>query len=248
LGTDPANLEAMRWVRSYTEEYGVEAIKVFTSGFGSFSSPQAAFFSGRVAMVLQGVWLNNYINQYAPGMDYGAAPWPRATDHEHPYTVVEADMLVIPRGARHPKEAWEFIKYVNSHNQQARSREELTGMELLCYLQEKNSPMREWSPFFTEQHPHPYINVFRELAESPRADHAPQIGVWQEYQRELGNMIERIRLLRTTPEEGLSYAHARMEASWRRHRASLERQEEAIARRSQRSGVERTAQAEEVTP
>ncbi|MEZ5278571.1 MAG: ABC transporter substrate-binding protein [Opitutaceae bacterium] len=232
LGTDPVNLQAMEWVRGYTVEYGLDDIRRFTSGFGSFASPQFGFFSRRVAMVFQGVWFDNYMSQFAPGLDYGVAPWPEAGGGAPgaPFAVADADMLVIPRGTRHPREAWEFVKYVNSENPAAESKDELGGMELLCLLQAKNSPLRLWSPYFLRAHPHPYIEVFRELAQSPRVTHIPLVGVWQEYFREIQTVFDRIRLLDVEPAAGLAYAHARIARSWDRHRTSLERQRRAAAR------------------
>ncbi|MBE2212870.1 MAG: ABC transporter substrate-binding protein [Opitutaceae bacterium] len=228
--TDPANIEAFTWVRGFTEDYGLEELKVFATGFGQFGSPQYPFFQGKIAIVLQGVWFNNYINQYAPGLDYGVAPWPVVHEGEAPYSIGEADMLVIPAGARHPREAWEFIKYVSSPNLGARSRGELSGLELLCYLQEKNSPLKAWSPYFAEAHRHPFIGVFRELSRSPRADFTPKMGIWQEYSREMNIAFDRVRLLQQTPHEALAYVQARIEASWAEHSRSLERQRRAERR------------------
>lgn len=227
IGRDPANLAAPRWLRAYTEEYGLEALQRFTSGFGTFGTPQSAFFSGKVAMIFQGVWMNNYIRQFAPGLDYGVAPWPavdEAADGRAPFTVAEADVIVIPRGARHPEAAWAFIRYLSSANVAARTRSELRGMETLCYLQEKNSPLREWSPYFERGHPHPSIALFRELSLSPAAVFAPRIGVWQEYLRELNTANEKVRLLEASPEAAYDYVQKRVESSWRRHRDSVARQ------------------------
>jgi ABC-type glycerol-3-phosphate transport system substrate-binding protein len=227
VALDPINTAAFEWVRGFTEDYGLEELKVFASGFGQFGSPQYPFFQGKIAIVLQGVWFNNYINQYAPGLDYGVAPWPVVHPGEAPYSIGEADMLVIPSGARHPQEAWEFIRYISTPNTGARTREELQGLELLCYLQQKNSPLRVWSPYFTEKHPHPFIDVFRELARSPRADFTPKMGIWQEYGREMNIAFDRVRLLQQTPAEALAYVQARIGASWAEHSRSLERQRRA---------------------
>lgn len=229
FGKLPPNRDAMHWVRSYTDLYGPDNLKIFASGFGQFGSAQYPFFSGKVAMVFQGVWFNNYIRQYAPGLDYGVAPWPAVHPGDAPYTIAEADMLVVPRGAKNARAAWQFLKHLTTVNRNARSREELQGVELVCYLQEKSSPLREWSPYFTERHPHPYIGIFRELARSPRADFTPRIGIWQEYSREVNIAFDKIRLAQTTTDEAIDYAQARIEASWARQRTSLERQRRADA-------------------
>ncbi len=73
--------------------------------------------------------------------------------------MVEADLLVIPAGARHPREAFEFIRYVNQQK----------PMEKLCLGQRKFTPLREVSPEFFQRHPNPYIGEFLELAKSPNA-------------------------------------------------------------------------------
>ena len=223
------NLEAMRWLRSYTDEFGLANLQRFTSGFGTFGSPQSAFFSGKVSMVLQGVWLNNYIGQFAPGMDYGVAAWPaidEAAAEGPPFATTEADMLVIPRGARHPEAAWEFIRYLYASNPSARTPEEISGVEQLCFLQEKNSPLRDWSPAFVEFHPHPHILLFRELSNSPLAVFVPKTGVVQELLRELSTAMEKVRLLESTPEEALDYVQKRMEPSLARHEESVRRHSE----------------------
>lgn len=221
----PENVRSMEWVRSYTEAYGLADLRTFATGFGQFGSPQYPFFAGRVAICFQGVWLNNYMRQYAPGLDYGVAAWPATRPGEAPFANVEGDMLVIPRGAKHPREAWEFLKYANSCNPHARSFEELRGIELTCYLQEKNSPLREWSPFFAERHPHPHIAVFRELARSARTYHVPYIGIWSEYTREISAAFDRVRFLESTPEDALRQVQQRIEPAWAEHRRRLKRRE-----------------------
>lgn len=230
----PANLAAAEWERDIATAIGADELKIFTSGFGAFSSSQQAFFTGRVAMVFQGPWFDRFIAKYAPGLDYGVAAWPEATDREpgppeQAFTVADADLLVIPRGAAHPEAAWEFIRFATSANPAATTRDAITGVELLCLGQQKPSPLRAWSPWFADNHPHAHIGLFRQLAASPRAWHAPQVGVWTEYLREYNTAIQRIRLLDTTPTDALDYVQNRMSASWTRHRASVERQARAAA-------------------
>ena len=222
-GTRPENLAAYQWVKSYSDRYGRDDVRAFISNVGTFASSQDPFFSGRAAMVLQGVWLNHYIKMYAPGMDYGAAPWPAAVPEVHDFTVADSDMLFIPRGAKHPREAWEFMRYMNSSNLTAQTFNELEGMELLCFLQEKVSPLREWSPYFTAHNPHPYAGLFRDLANSPHAVHEPLMGIWQQYVSEISNLMDVVGLLIKSPEDALADCQKRMSESWDWHRESMAR-------------------------
>ena len=236
-GTRPENLAAYRWVKGYTDRFGRDELRAFMSNAGSFASSQDPFFSGHAAMVLQGVWMNYFIKQYAPGMDYGAAPWPEAVPGVDDFTVADCDMYFIPRGSKHPREAWEFIRYMNSNNPKAESADELQGMELLCFLQEKNSPLREWSPYFTAHHPNPNIALFRQLANSPHAIHEPLMGIWQQYQSEVSNLMDVVGLLIKSPEDALAECQRRMSESWAWHRESMSLREP----RPPADGLPRTA-------
>ncbi len=229
LAGDPANLAAARWERGFPQTLGVDELKGFAGGFGSFASTQQAFFTGRVAMVFQGAWYDRFIARYAPGLDYGVAAWPEAAGREpgppgQAFTVADADLLVIPRGAAHPEAAWEFIRYATSANLGATSRDELRGVELLCFGHQKPSPLKQWSPWFAANHPNPNIGVFRRLSESPRAWHVPKIGVWTEYLREYNAATQRLRLLLAEPDEAWDYVQRRVGASLERHERSVERQ------------------------
>jgi ABC-type glycerol-3-phosphate transport system substrate-binding protein len=201
--TADENLRAYRWVRSYADRLGVKQLQVFASGFGSFSSPENPFLSDIVAMELQGVWMHNFIDKYAQGMEWGAAPFPYPSDRPDlkGTTIVEQDVLVIPRGAKHPKEAFEFIAYVNGRE----------GSELLNMGQRKFTPLLDVSPQFRREHPNPYIEVFIDLARSPNAVIPPQMPLWQEYQAELGTAFDQIWLASKTPEDALQDAQDRMQ-------------------------------------
>jgi len=207
----PENVRAFEWVQSYSKKYGVDDIRRFASGFGNFSSPQNAFLSGKVAMEIQGVWMHNFIEMYAPGMEWGAAPFPSAVPGLENVSTADADVIVIPRGSRHPEEAWEFIKFTNSQE----------GMEILCMGQRKFSPLKRVSPGFWEKHPHPYIKLFRDLAESPNVVSLAKTGVWREYHRELNNAFDRVRFLSAEPREALAEVRERIQRSLDRERRRL---------------------------
>lgn len=222
--TDPINLEVMTWAANDAREFGVEAIQTFHSGFsGKTLNPQSGFMNGKVSMITLGVWFDNYLREYKPGLDYGVGAWPEKVPGIRDFTMAEADVLVIPRGAKNPNAAWEFIKYANTNNPTAQSREELQGIELTCFLQAKNSPLREWSPYFEQHHPHPFVKIFRELSASPNAVAVPAMGIWQAYHREFTAAFQSVRRLSSTPESALGYCQKRMDESWQRYLKSLER-------------------------
>ncbi|MCY3022096.1 MAG: ABC transporter substrate-binding protein [Planctomycetota bacterium] len=213
---DPRNIAAWDWVVSFTEGYRPEVLQAFSSSFGSaFDSPQNAFMAGKVAMVVQGVWMANFIRFHNPNLQWGCGPMPAAFDTQgQPVTVAEMDVITIPRGCKHPDEAWEAIKFINS----------LEGMEYLCGKatnrltgkentggQGKLTPFKENSPGWIERHSHPYLRVFIDLAKSKNAHYTPQLAVWEEYRSELDAAFQRAWLQKATPAEALQQVQERMQ-------------------------------------
>jgi multiple sugar transport system substrate-binding protein len=213
---DPANVRALEWVADFTRRIGKENVMRFRSGFGNFSSPQNAFMAGKVAMIIQGVWMYNFIDKYAPGMEWGVAAFPHPADRPDLAgpNAVEADILVIPKDSPHPEEALEFLKFVHSTE----------GIEILCLGHRKFSPRSEESEAFAANHPHPYIGLFRQLANSPGAFAAPMTGIFGEYRRQMGSTVDAVQNLNADANSALLELQDVLQRS-------LEREHELMTRR-----------------
>ena len=216
----PENIAAYQWVESYPKRFGAEQLVSFRDGFGNFASPQNAFFTGRVAMVMQGAWIYNFIKNYAPAdFEWGVAPFPSVDpDRLKDVTVAECDALVIPAGTRHPREAFEFLHYVNSQG----------PMEKLCLLQRKFTPLHEVSEEFFDSHPNPYIQEFAALARSENVLTTPRLTTWSEFRSDMQNAVSRIWSGKATAEEALHDVQVRQQkildqrvTRWDRHADEL---------------------------
>jgi multiple sugar transport system substrate-binding protein len=217
--SSPENLEMARWISGYPERFGADNLLRFQSGFGTFASPQNAFFTGRVAMVLQGVWMDNFIRNYAsPDFEYGVAPFPSADpDRLTEVSLAEPDSLSIPTGARHPEEAFKFLIYLN--------RQEV--LEKLALGQRKMTSLRAVSEPFLAGHPHPYIEVFIEIAASPNVGRKPPIAQRNQLEAEMRNTIGLLLRQKVTPVQGLAAVQAQQERIYDRNRIRWSRVEEA---------------------
>jgi len=213
--TTPENIRAFNWVQSYVNRYETRELTVFSSGFGNFSSPNNPFMSGKVSMVLQGVWMANYIHNSNPNLDWDAAPFPYPADHPElaRSTPIGSDVMVIPTGAKHPAEAWEFIRFVQSQG----------GMEMLCKLQWKHSPLREVSPEFYRGHKNKRVKLFYDLAAGKNTFSWPRVGIWKEWQDEMKTAFEKLWTQRQSPESVLRYAEHRMQPKLTAYLKSVER-------------------------
>jgi multiple sugar transport system substrate-binding protein len=204
----PANVRAFEWVQGYAKQYGPEALLTFRSSFGRWGSAQNAFISGKVAMELEGIWLANFIDIYNPSMHWGAAPFPSATPGDEPVSIANSDMLVIPRGAKHPHEAFEFIRYMAEQG----------PIEKLSLLHGKTSPLASVSESFYARHKNPYIRMFQNLSHSKNTIHFPYMGVWNQLTGEFATAFDRVWLLEATPREALADVQDRVGSAWERER------------------------------
>lgn len=213
----PENIAAFEWVRSYAKKFGVQSIQNFQSGFGNFSSPQNPFLSGKVSMEIQGVWTANYIEMYNPKFDWYAVPFPHPANRPDlkDNAFAGMDVLVIPKGARHPKEAFDFIKFVQRQD----------VMESLCKGHGKNSPLVKVSEDFFRTHKNKHIRLFDSLARSKSAFAVPKTGIWPVVTQEMGNVNTLVMLGTKTPKEALTDAQNRISKIWERYQEQMMRKQ-----------------------
>ena len=209
----PENVRAYEWVQGHTKRYGTNQLQTFQSGFGNYLSAQSAFLSGKVAMVLDGVWMHNVIARYSPGLRCGAAPFPSAVPGLTGVAVAESDSLSIPVGARHPDEAFQFIEFLCGQE----------GSEMLNMMHGKFTPLKRVSREFIENNPNPNVEMFRDLAQSPDVFCAPRMGIWYEYADEIAPMMDAIRLGKATPEELLPHVQQRVQHKLEQARRRMQR-------------------------
>lgn len=105
----PKAVEALEWMTGYARRYGVTRVNAFASSFGS--REQNPFYIGLVAMQCLHISQVEDIKEYAPTLDYGITYIPAPPDGEQHSSWVGGWCLAIPRGSRHPDEAWEFIRW-----------------------------------------------------------------------------------------------------------------------------------------
>ena len=202
---DPSVIEAFTWVQSYSKRLGKEAVSAFRSGVGNFDSPQNAFMNGSVAMEQQGTFMANFIHHQNPSMDghWAAADFPGKTAALSHATFCDANLFCIPRGAKHRREAFEFVAYMQQQK----------PMEKLCGLHCKLSALKQVSAEFLQENKNPYIRIFDDLAASPYAHCAPACPILPQVVEEMTAFEQRLANLQVTPVQGLAEMQTRLQAS-----------------------------------
>ncbi len=197
----PECMKAWYWIRSYPEKYGIDKLNKFGMKTVPFASTQNYFMSGKIAMELQGDYFLQFIRKCAPDLDFGIAPFPMADPSIEPATQIGCSILAIPSSAKHPLEAWEFLKFVQRQD----------VMEDLCRRQWRFSPLKVTSDDFYKDHPHPYIKVFRKLAESRNSQGWARFSIQAEYNDALFQAVDLIWALKEKPEDAMREVKERVQ-------------------------------------
>jgi len=106
---DPQIVKALEWMVEYAKKYNVETMTSFSDSMKQ--TGMNAFWTGKVGFVYDGNWILNDLNKYKVDFEWGVAPMPTPEGME-PVTWAGGWSYVIPKGAKHLNEAWEFVKFV----------------------------------------------------------------------------------------------------------------------------------------
>jgi multiple sugar transport system substrate-binding protein len=197
----PEGRAAIRWIAERRVALGVTDVLAFEATAGAIEGAQNPFLSQRLAMVFQGPWVSNWIQAYAPSLDYGVAPFPSVTT-ERQNVFASTDVFVIPRGSRHPREAMTFLAFVVQQD----------VLEELCREHCKVSPFRHPRQGFLANHPNPYILIFDEMARSQYAFGYPKMPMFAQVWTETLFMHESVLRGVRQPEEALQMTQQKIDA------------------------------------
>ncbi len=149
-------VKAMEWITSYAKKFDVKKVNAFSQGFGSCD--QNPFYIGQIAMCCLHISQLDDIKTYAPNLDYGLTFIPAPAGGEQHSSWVGGWCIGIPKGCKHPKEAWEFIEWC-THNAK--------GTQAVGRLQSLLPGCRK-SPFIEEVRKRPGYDQFLRIMEQCR--------------------------------------------------------------------------------
>jgi multiple sugar transport system substrate-binding protein len=115
---DPPIVAALEWMVSYAKKYNITRFGSFLAPFGGTAGnvPLSQVFAlGKLAMQPLGPWEIPNIKQYNPSMQYGITKMP-AYKNVPSSSWVGGWCIGIPRGAKNPDAAFEFIRWISASN------------------------------------------------------------------------------------------------------------------------------------
>jgi multiple sugar transport system substrate-binding protein len=107
---DKSNIEALSWFKDYYDYYGADVINEFSAEFGEETADP--FIGGKLAMTTETTNFFTKLRDYGENVNFGIAPLPEKEPGNGHATWGGGFVAEIPKGSKHPDEAWEFLKYL----------------------------------------------------------------------------------------------------------------------------------------
>ncbi|MGI4787504.1 MAG: ABC transporter substrate-binding protein [Janthinobacterium lividum] len=204
---NPRNIEAAAFDKSLMDaQGGYEEVQSFSQGFGSEMGSFNPFFLGQIGMTFGGQWNTYWAYHYSPKTHYGIAPlpYPAAYPRQAGTVWLGSNPFCIPRGAKHSKEAWDFLVWSQTPDGQRRFAMSLHGIpNIRASL--RDPALRTGEPW------RPRYGQFMDLADSPNATFFPPMPVATLYQGELINAVDSVCYGHRSPSEALKAVQARVQ-------------------------------------
>ncbi|MGQ9630015.1 MAG: extracellular solute-binding protein [bacterium] len=205
---DPANVRALEWMTSYSKKYDVTKVVAFQQGLASERAGiLEPFIAQKFAMqIIGGPWKIGDFKKYAPpDFSYGIVASPNPPGVTGNATWTYGDLTIVPKGTKHPKEAWKFVKFTGG----AEGNKDLYTKVLLWGGRPINVPvstqMLDYPALLENFKEYPAYKFLCDLLLDPntRVGIPPKTPVGVFYSSRLGAAVEKARLLQVPPKQAL---------------------------------------------
>ncbi|MCR2821474.1 ABC transporter substrate-binding protein [Lederbergia panacisoli] len=207
--THENNLQALQWFESYTKKYDPMKVASFNKSMGDNTINSTWPFLGeKTVFDVDGMWRLLDLEKYAPDLDYGVIPLPYPEDNGKPNSSwVGGNYNIIPKGAKHPEEAWEFILWLTGYKNEDWAGEMLPKGGWIP-ASPKITETAGYQDFMNEI---PARKVFVDLFNSDNVQITPVIPVQQYYWDRLESAEESVMTGKSTSEKALEEVQKEVE-------------------------------------
>jgi multiple sugar transport system substrate-binding protein len=194
--TDKGVVAGFQYLYDYAKALDPKKVAAFVSTYypPNYPAAQEPFITGRQPMVITGDWMIANMAKYAPKADWGVTYIPTADGHKTSWA--GGWSMVTPKGAKHPAEAYEFMKYITGPEGQSVYVKETAHLPTVKSLLGNNS-------LFEKRH-----LFFKDLLTSAKS--RPAIPVGALYWDQLTSAMNKVTLNQATPMDALSQVATRV--------------------------------------
>lgn len=197
--TNPGNVKAMEWYQSLVKQIGADKIAKFVAGYGQYLSDQDPFYTGKIAMRLDGEWTG----ANAPAsLDWGAVSIPYAEPQYKDTTQVSSSILFIPANSQHKDAAAKFLEYMMG-------KQPMTDFTVaLGNLPARTSLLDDTADYASI----PQFSAFANALKSPTAFAPSSAPDSAQYTTDLNTALDSIANLQATPQAALNDLASRVKS------------------------------------
>lgn len=199
-------LKEMKWIASY-DRYPYSSISAFNASLGSLSTDP--FDTGKVGFYIQGPWQIPENKTNDPSMKWGVEAVPAPPGGVTDTTWINGNYNIIPKGSKHPKQAWEFTAW-------------FAGFDNLAFAA-KYLPQGGWIPDsgqITKQSRYqkyikstPGLSAFVKVFNNPKDGITPVTCNEAEYENYMGNAVQFVQTKKMTAKAALRYVQKNVDKS-----------------------------------
>ena len=186
LATPPVE-RAFAWTCDFYAERDLNAFAAFIGGLGT--KDQHGFLTGKLAMAVLDMSFLGEIERHRPDLEFGVVSLP-TFENGKSASVSGSWWLGIPRGAKHPDEAWEFIRHCVD---KTTILEEALSRELALFPANRDAAH---DPRFFEQPHAPIFIQQMEHAHSPVVVPLAHSVFWREFNSALERAVQGTQSIR----------------------------------------------------
>jgi multiple sugar transport system substrate-binding protein len=189
----PSCVKFWEWQKSYYDKYNLkgELTNLIAS---KGSEDEDLFYTGKIAMMVSGSWLTGaaYAPNFAPKLDYGAAPFPAIDPAQYSGGYVNGNGFAVPKGSKCLDCAVTFWAYLESKGPMVKIAIQNASVPTPVALQ--NDPTLNAIPNF---------GTFIKIANSPVAWSDPTIRDWAGISDALDSAWDTIKSGGQSPKQAL---------------------------------------------
>lgn len=196
--TEPAMVRAFRMMYDWANDMDVQRVQTYMATYSPAYAPpsQNPFFTGHLAMTIDGDWLLSNIEEYVPKLNYGITYLPVVSGHT-PFTWSGGFSAVIPKGAGNPPGAYRFMRFLTGPQGQRIYTKVTARMPTWATLLKDNS-------LFSGNH-----KFFKAMLSSAQSRVPLPVGA--QLSDELDTAQQKIVLNAATPEQALQEVYHRVQ-------------------------------------
>jgi ABC-type glycerol-3-phosphate transport system substrate-binding protein len=197
--------KAFSWALTYAKKFGYKNILDFQASFGATAGADEPFLMNRVAIEYDTPFRIGWIKLYKPKLSLRLYPsYPQVPGGPTNYCFQYADALIIPKNAKHPKEAWEFIKYYNSREGQLLMN---IGSSQLPVLKE----LANSSDFLKKSTLAPYTKVFVTTMNQKKVITTPKSPNERKFETWINDAFQEVLYERKSPKDALDELRTKLQ-------------------------------------